>query len=69
MGLFKEIGDWWDDLFKKNVSKTDEQELIKKLANMEAAERERLNKIVKEYGESFRPEDITFEYLEETSNE
>ena len=65
MGLFKEIGDWWDDLFKKNVSKTDEQELIKKLANMEAAERERLNKIVKEYGESFRPEDITFEYLEE----
>ncbi len=65
MGIFKEISDWWNDLFKDDVTKEQEQKMITELAGMEAKERERLENIVKEYAASNRPQDLEFEYLEE----
>lgn len=65
MGIFNEIGNWFNDLFKDDVAKEEEQELINKLAGMEVAQREKMDEIVKNYAEASRPEDKTFEYLEE----
>ena len=65
MGIFNEIGHFFKDLFKEDVSTEKEQELLNTLAGMEVKERQRLEQIVKNYSESHRPEDKTFEYLEE----
>ncbi len=65
MGIFNEIGHFFKDLFKEDVSTEKEQELLNTLAGMEVKERQRLEEIVKDYSESYRPEDKTFEYLQE----
>ena len=65
MGIFKEIGEWVTDLFKDSVNLEEQTDLINQLAGMEVNERKRLEKIVKDYAESFRPEDKEFVYLED----
>lgn len=65
MGVFNDISNWFKDLFKESVGKEEEQKLINQLAGMDAQQRKRLDEIVNEYAESFRPEDKVFEYLPE----
>lgn len=65
MGIFKDIGDMFENWFGKQVDLAGQTDLINRLAGMEVEERKRLEKIVKDYSESFRPEDKEFVYLDE----
>lgn len=65
MGIFKDIGDWFADLGKKDVTGEEESELLRQLAQMEAEQRKKFEESSKAYIESETPKDKEFIYLEE----
>lgn len=64
MGIFDDIGNWFENIFKQDVDEKKEKELITQLAGMEVDERNRIDKIINDIAESYKPANKEFEYLE-----
>lgn len=65
MGIFKDMGNSLLDLFKQSVDKNAENELINQLKRMDEAEKKKYYDNAQSIIDDARPEDKTFEYLEE----